>query len=147
MGTGSLALFTILFIVILGWTVAGLVSSRMTGWALLAQRYRWDKPFYGERLRSRSAAMRYGSHYGNCLTIGVNPQGLFLSLSIPLFPGHPPLFIPWNEITVRGTRVLWSNCLELQLGHDPAIPFRIQERLGRKLAALAGEAWPKESPA
>jgi hypothetical protein len=91
--------------------------------------------------------MRYGSHYGNCLTIGVNAQGLFLSLSIPFFPGHPPLFIPWNEITVRRTRVLWANCLELQLGRDPAIPFRIGERLAAKLAALAGEAWPKESPA
>jgi len=146
MGTAAFAFFTFLLIVILGWIVVGLVSSRMTGWALLAQRYRWDERFFGEHLRFRSAAMRYGSHYGNCLTIGVNAQGLFLSLSIPFFPGHPPLFIPWNEITVRRTRVLWANCLELRLGRDPAIPFRIGERLAAKLAALAGEAWPKESP-
>jgi hypothetical protein len=79
--------------------------------------------------------------------MGANPQGLFLALSIPLVPGHPPLFIPWNEITVRRIRVLWAKSVELRLGQEPAIPFRICERLAKKLAALAGEAWPKESPA
>jgi len=147
MGTGAFPIVTVLLIVILGWAAVGLISSRMTGWALLAQRYRSEEPFSGERVRFCSAAMRYGGHYGNCLTIGVNAQGLFLSLSIPFYMGHPPLFIPWHEITASRKRVLWSNCVELMLGRDPSVPFRIQERLGKKLAALACEAWPKESPA
>jgi hypothetical protein len=145
MGSGHFPLFTVLLIAILAWSLVGFFSRRITGWASLAQRYRYDDRFSGERVRFRSAAMRYASHYRNCLTMGVNPQGFFLSLSIPFLPGHPPLFIPWNEITVRRTRLLWAKCAELRLGREPAIPFRISERLAKKLAGLAGEAWPKES--
>jgi hypothetical protein len=76
--------------------------------------------------------------------MGVNPQGFFLSLSIPFLPGHPPLFIPWDEITLHRKRLLWTRFVELRLGREPPIPFRISERLAKKLAGLAGEAWPKE---
>jgi hypothetical protein len=144
MGSVHFPLFTVLLIAILVWMAVGFFSSRITGWASLAQRYRCDELFTGERLRFRSAAMRFWSHYGNCLTMGVNSQGLFLSVSIPFLPGHPPLFIPWNEITACRTRVLWTKCVELRLGREPAIPVRLCERLAAKLTALAGEAWPKE---
>jgi hypothetical protein len=146
MGTGHFPLFAILLVITL-WIVVGLVNSHVTGWASLAERFRSGEGFSGDRLRFRSAAMRYWGHFGTCLTIGANPQGFFLAMSIPLFPGFPPLFIPWNEICLRRTRFLWTNYVELRLGQEPAIPFRISERLASKLAALAGEAWPKESPA
>jgi hypothetical protein len=142
MGTGHFPLFTVLLIAILGWLVVGFVSSYITGWALLAQRFRCDERFSGEHLRFRSAAMRCWGNYGNCLTMGVNPHGFLLSPSFPFFPGHPSLFIPWNEITVRRTRVLWAKCVELHLGREPAVPLRISESVANRLAALAGEAWP-----
>jgi hypothetical protein len=142
MGTVVFPLFTVLLIAILWWIVVGFVSSRITGWASLAQRYRYDERFSGEHLRFRSAMMRYGGHYGNCLTMGVNPQGLFLSLSFPFFAGHRPLFIPWNDITVRRTHLLWAKCMELHLGREPTIPLRLSERVATRLAALAGMAWP-----
>jgi hypothetical protein len=142
--TSVFPLSTVLLIAILAWVVVGFVSSRMTGWASLAQRYRYNERFFGERLRFRSATMRFGSQYTNCLTMGVNPQGFFLSLSIPFLLGHPPLFIPWNEITIRRTRLLWAKCAELHLGRELAIPLRISERLAASMAALAGKAWPRE---
>ena len=147
METGHFPLFTFLLIAILVWLVLGFVSRHITGWASLAQRYRCHERFSGARLRSRSAVMRYWGRYSNCLTLGVNPRGFCLSMSIPFLPGHPPLFIPWNEITVRRTSFLLTKYVELRLGREPAIPFRIYEGLAAKLAALAGEAWPKESPA
>jgi len=142
MRTGIFPFVTVLFIAILGWMVVGLVFSRMSSWASLAQRYRYDEPFSGELLRFRSAAMRFGGHFRSCLTMGVNPQGFFLALSFPFFPGHPPLFIPWNDITVHRTRFLWVKGVELDLGREPAIPLRLSERLATKLAALPGQAWP-----
>ena len=122
MRTGLFPLSTVLLIAILTWMVVGFVSRHLTGWASLAQRYRCDERFSGDRLRFRSAAMRYWSHYGNCLTMGVNPEGFFLSVSIPFLLGHPPLFIPWNEITVRRTRVLWAKCVQFHLGRSR--PYR-----------------------
>ena len=144
MGTGSFPFLTVLLIATWMLCVVWYFSSHITGWASLAQRYRCDQRFSGERLRFRSAAMRYWGHYGSCLTVGVNPQGLFLAVTTPFLPWHPPLFIPWNEVTVRRTHVLWAKCVELRLGPEPAIPLRICERLAKELAALAGEAWPKE---
>ena len=146
MALGHPPLFAVLLIAILVWMVVGFASGHITGWASLAQRFRYDERFTGERVRFCSAAMRYWNHYGNCLTIGVNPQGFFLSLSIPFFPGHPPLLIPWDEITLCRKRFLWAKCVELRLGREPAVPLRICERLATKLAALARTAWPKESP-
>jgi hypothetical protein len=144
MGTGHFPLFVILLVTTM-WIVVGLVTGQISGWSLLAQRYRCDEGLSGDRLRFRSAAMRYSSHYGNCLTMGADPQGLFVSMSVPFLVGHPPLFIPWSEITVRRGRFLWSNYVELRLGREAAIPFRISEGLASKLAALTGAAWPEES--
>lgn len=146
MGTGLFPLFVILLVITM-WIVVGLVTSQVSGWASLAQRYRCEEGFSGDRLRFRSAAMRYGSHYGNCLTMGANPQGLFLSMSVPFLAGHPPLFIPWSEISVRRGRFLWSKYVELRLGRELGIAFRISEGVATSLSAWAGGAWPKESPA
>ena len=146
MGTGHFPLFVVVLVPTV-LIVVGLVNSHLSGWASLAQRYRYDEGYSGERLRFRSAAMRYWGHFGNCLTMGTNPHGFFLAMSIPIFPGFPPLFIPWSEITVRRGRFLWSKYVELRLGREAAIPFRICEGLASKLAALAGEAWLKESAA
>ena len=146
MGTGHSPLFPALLFAILG-IVMLFVISHISGWASLAQRYRCEEGFSGDRLRFRSADMRYWGHYGKCLTMGANPQGFFLAMSIPLFPGFPPLFIPWNEICLRRGRFLWTKYVELRLGREPAIPLRISEGLASKLAAWAGGAWPKESPA
>jgi hypothetical protein len=145
MGTGGFPFFMFLLTAIVAWVVVGLVYRHVSGWASLAKRYRCDEEFSGNRLRFRSARMRYWTGYGNCLTMGVNARGFFLSLSIPVFPGFPPLFIPWNETGLRRTSFLLTKYVELHLGSGPAIPFRIFEGLAAKLAAPAGEAWPKES--
>ena len=146
MGTSHFPLFLALLVAAFA-LVLGLSISHISGWASLAQCYRCEEGFSGDRLRFRSAAMRYSIHYGNCLTMGANLQGLFLSMSVPFPVRHPPLFIPWSEITLCRGRFLWAKYVELRLGREPAIPIRVSERLASKLAALAGEAWPKESAA
>jgi hypothetical protein len=42
---------------------------------------------------------------------------------------------------------LWGNCVKLSPGRELAIPFRARAELATRLAALAGNAWPKEPPA
>lgn len=144
METGHFPVFLVLLVAVFV-LVLGLSISHISGWAWLAQRYRCEEGFSGDRLRFRSAAMRYWSHYGNCLTMGANPQGLFLSMSVPFLVGHPPLFIPWSEVTVRRGRFLWSKYVELRLGRELGIAFRISEGVAASLAAWAGGAWPEES--
>ena len=53
--------------------------------------------------------MRGLAHYRNCLVIGANPAGLYLAVFLPFRVAHPPLFIPWNEVTQSKTRIFFIN--------------------------------------
>lgn len=87
--------------------------------------------------------MRWGANYNNCLTIGGDPAGLYLS---PLFffrIGHPPLFVPWTEISLRGRRkIMFIECVELRLGREEQIPFLIRAGLADQIRPAAASSWP-----
>jgi hypothetical protein len=76
------------------WVLVSAVISYIGGWNTLAKRFRFRMPFLGEKWGGQSGRMRWIAGYGNCLTLGCNPQGLYLAI-MPLFRfRHPPLLIP-----------------------------------------------------
>jgi hypothetical protein len=81
----------------------------------------------------------------SCLNFGSDETGLYLSV-FPIFrPGHPPLLIPWSEITVvSGEKGLISKTRELLLGREQSIPLAISLALAEKIRLAAGAAWPIE---
>ncbi len=90
--------------------------------------------------------MRWGANYNNCLTIGADPSGLYLTLLFLFRIGHPPLFIPWSEISFRNRRtILFFEFVELSLGREEQIPFLIRTFLGNQIQAAAGSSWPVET--
>jgi len=64
-----------------------LVVARLRGWTTLANYYRFAGTFTGQSWRFQSAQMRWKMGYNNCLTIGANESGLYLSVffSIPVW--------------------------------------------------------------
>lgn len=127
------------------WIVAGMVIGQVGGWAALAQQFEFREDFTGQRWRLQSARMRLWVHYGSCLTVGANPDGLYLAILFLFRVGHPPLFIPWREVSVPKKGVFLSiRYVELRLGHDLLIPFRINESLADRLRDAAGKGWPPE---
>lgn len=83
------------------WISITLLISIIGGWRLLSKAYRADFSFDGRKLRMKSGGMRWGTNYAACLTVGANQEGLFLAV-FPIFRiGHPPLFIPWNDISTE----------------------------------------------
>ncbi len=138
-------LFVLAFFPIL-WVVVGVLISRIGGWGALAERFRYSGKFPGQRWRGQSAQMRLIGNYGNCLTVGANRDGLYLATLFVFRSGHPALMIPWTEISVVGKRAFFWRYVELRLGHDLSIPFRISESLATRLRAAAGAAWPVDSP-
>jgi len=87
--------------------------------------------------------MRWGANYKSCLTIGADSAGLYLS---PLFffrIGHPPLCIPWTEISFRGRRkILFIEFVELEFGREEQIPFLIRAGLADQIRSAAASSWP-----
>jgi hypothetical protein len=78
----------------------------LAGWSRLARQYRTSTLPDGTNLSMQSG--RIGLiHYGNCLTIRVCTDGLYLAV-FPLFRfGHPPLLIPWSDLHVLAVRDRW----------------------------------------
>lgn len=97
------------------WLLVSAVISFIGGWTALAKRFRLMEPFVGERWAGQSAQMRWIAGYGNCLTVGVSPEGLYLAM-MPLFRfRHPALQVPWDEISLCEFR---RNTTSFLLRHD-----------------------------
>jgi hypothetical protein len=133
--------YIVLFIIFI-WLLVTWLISQAGGWAELAHTYRASEPFSGETWSFQSAQMRWLMNYNRALTIGASPAGMYLSI-FPLFRvGHPALFIPWQDITIRARKYLWFRIYEFNFREARSVPFRIRESLGKKLEAAAGSQWP-----
>jgi hypothetical protein len=111
-----------------------------SGWRLLAQRFRLEGPFQGQKWFMRSASMRFFGHYNNCLTIGANNFGLYLRPMILYRAGHHPLLVPWTEITVRPTKQAFLfAAVEFRLGREEDVRFVILQKLADQILAAAGK--------
>lgn len=128
------------------WIGVSILLARIGGWSTLADVYRSSEAFEGNRWRFQSAQMRWGVNYNGILTVGANTRGLYLAVGLLLRAGHPPLFIPWTDISVRPERGRWFAAMEFRCRRAPAIPIRISEGLGRRIVAAAGHWWPGEKP-
>jgi len=138
-------IFPVFFVAL--WCAISLFASWLTGWAVLARRFRSTMPFTGQTWNWQSARMRWTTHYGGCLTVGADPSGLYLSVMVPFRVGHPPLFLPWPEISVqRRWKVLGLRSVELRLGQEEQLPFQIGGSLADRIKAAAGPSWPAEAP-
>ena len=90
--------------------------------------------------------MRRGTNYNNVLTIGADRTGLYLSTVFFFRIGHPPLFIPWTEISLSGRRkILFVEFVEFKLGREEQIPFLIRAKLADQIRAAAASSWPVQA--
>jgi len=128
-----------LLLLVVFWVVALLAMSRL-GWSSLAEFYRADRPFVGKRwhfIRIRVGRIRWSGS----LTVGANHEGLFLAPMAPYRIAHPPLFIPWPEVSVEWRR---ADLLPVQLiaRRAPRVLILVTESRAREMALAAGTAWP-----
>jgi hypothetical protein len=130
---------------VLFWCAIIFSISAVSGWMVLARRFRPTSTFTGPNWSFQSARMRWTSRYGSCLTVGADPTGLQLSVFFLFRAGHPPLFVPWSEISVaRRWKFLFVTQVKLMLGREEQIPFTISGTLADRIQAAAGASWPVE---
>ncbi|MBN2002908.1 MAG: hypothetical protein JXA21_06095 [Anaerolineae bacterium] len=73
--------------------------SVMGGWSRLATVYRAEEGYVGPIWHFQTVRLGL-TRYRGVLTVGANPEGLYLAV-MPLFRiAHPPLWIPWNEVEI-----------------------------------------------
>jgi len=139
----ALVVFPLFFVTL--WCTVCFAISRISGWALLANRFRADFRRSERTCTWQSARMRWGCNYNRCLTFGADPSGLYLSIMFLFRIGSPSLLIPWPEVTVWKRRsFLFFRFVELRLGREEQVPLLIRERLAESLRSAAGSSWPVE---
>jgi len=125
---------------VLFWCAVCLLISSVGGWRKLGDSYRANFAFEGKKLRMKSVSMRWGVNYSGCLTIGVNKEGLFLAL-IPIFRlGHPPLYVPWHDISTEETkRLVIFRVVKCVFSKCPDVPMMFSKKLAEKIFSIRDE--------
>ena len=130
--------FAVFFIAL--WCSICYLISFMSGWLTLARRFRSESDPFGDTRNAGpyfyTVYLRYWTHYSSVIRLTAAEDALYLSVLLIFRIGHPPLRIPWKEITFSRTRRFWFRYVVLTLGEQERIPVRIPERMARKLGIL-----------
>jgi hypothetical protein len=104
------------FLIAAFWCFMCLMFSFISGWRVLAERYKAAESTHGRAFFMKSGKVGQIS-YRSCLNVCVSDEGMFLSV-FPLFRlGHSPLFIPWIAISSReDKKLLWLKTVKLGIG-------------------------------
>ena len=129
------------------WSGVSLLISLIGGWFELGRAYRAVAPFRGSRWHLQDASLRFGASYRGVLTVGANSEGFYASVFFPFRIGHPPLFIPWQDVSVRPGKSFWVRVYEFRFRQVPSVRFRLREKVGKKIQDAAGPAWPGDRSA
>jgi hypothetical protein len=125
------------------WAGVCLVVAFAGGWTDLAKTYRdhgslADKPLKSLYLQTGAVGEMGG--YRSCLTLRICESGLRMSV-FPLFrPGHPALFIPWEEFhSGKEIRGLFGSYWRVSVGRpviaEILLPLRVCDYLPRGIAS------------
>jgi hypothetical protein len=108
------------------WIGVCILLARLGGWRRLAQRYPAQQQANGKRFRMQSAKVGPVS-YNGCLNFCAAQQGLQISVIFIFKPGHPPVFIPWDEIRVKSVhRFLWIRWVLLEVGVPRIVTMQVR---------------------
>ena len=135
--------------VIVGWfAVIGLLSWS-GGWSRLARVYRDEMSELtdGHTWRMQSVSLRGWCGYNNCVTVEATEKGLKVSVWFIIRPGHPALFLPYDEMTSKSRKVLGIPLAQVRMQQVPGISLDFRENLVDSIRAEFGDVWPDDSAA
>ena len=129
-GYGYIAGFAVFFCGL--WMFICALVAVTSGWRRLAELYRTEQEFTGEKWTWESAQMGW-SNFRGCLVVGANRHGLYLRVQFPFHWFCPPLFVPWSAIQVSEKRMWFFRGLSLRLGAVRPVSMWVRASLGEKL--------------
>lgn len=113
----------------------------VTGWATLARFYRLTQPFTGSATPFRSATLNWAA-FNNCLILGADSTGLYVSVFFPFTLASPPLLIPWTDITATPKQGIFVPVIAFRFAQVPQLSWSVTENIGRELlTARPGVGW------
>jgi hypothetical protein len=125
--------------------------ARVGGWRDLARVYRVEMPMeLARQWRNKYGKMRNATGYNGCLNIGANSMGMQLSLWSLFRPAHPPLFIPWGDLTTAPAHGLFMEYVVFSFQRVPGVTLRLRrdlvEDVLRTAPGVPSSAWHTSPP-
>ncbi len=116
----ALLLFIPVFFVLFGGGLAAAVMTILSfvgGWRAMAGRFPAPPNFTEGKLFTWQSGRIGMVNYNNVLRVRVSAQGLHLACGFPFHFMHPPLLIPWAQITnLEQQKVLAWQVIRLTIG-------------------------------
>jgi hypothetical protein len=113
----------------------------MFGWRHLAHSYPAERTSQG-----RTWYMEWGqiglTHYRAALILTATMEGLRIAVLFPFRIGHPPIFIPWEDLSAVRDRWTFIPVVHLVAAKVPSVRIKLSKRTAIAIAAAVGEAWP-----
>jgi hypothetical protein len=113
------------------------------GWSALAAEYRSTAPRLGKPLRCSMVMGRWpwSVFYRGMVHVRLDATGLTLSV-FPLFRlFHPPLFIPWSDVSeCKRETFLLAACASISLSRSKMIRMRFLGQAGQAISEMHARA-------
>lgn len=116
------------------WLLVCFIVSHLGGWSSLARIYRSEKPFDGQTWHGCSGFFKFFGSYRRTLTLGANSEGLYIAVLALFRLAHPPLYIPWSEVSAESGRSLVGPAIALHFARIPSVPLTMARSLATQLA-------------
>jgi len=103
------------------------LTAYLSGWKLLALEFQETNPFIGTEVLLWHARMRSLAKYDLVIYMGADAQGLHLRVNLLFRIAHPPLLIPWSEVSIgpESRGLFFIPVTVLLLGRESQIPLKI----------------------
>ncbi len=124
------------------WCSIFFVIARWGGWRSLAAAYPSRGVPAGETFRMRSAGLRAGCNYNNCITFTSSSIGLHMAMPVLFRFQHAALFIPWGELPMTTQDSWFGPVLVLTPTRCPNVAIKLQRTLAEQLLRAAGQSIP-----
>ena len=125
------------------WSLIIMLASLLGGWGALARQYP-PPPLAGEEPIARWYAQHLGMRWANyswVVTMAVYPEGLHLSVMWLFRAGHPPLFIPWEEMRLEKRFMWFQHFVRVRCERLPRVVLEIPQKAADRIEAAVGKRW------
>lgn len=119
------------------------ISGTLTGWKDLAAIYPSSEEIPNEKVWHRISVPNLTLR--NFMTVAMDDKGMFFAWPFWFRMGNPPIHVPWEEIQVEESKILFRNTVKLCFKRARTSLHFYPEDVMRFKAA-AGKSWPGVLP-
>lgn len=129
----------LLFVTI--WLAVSLVLSFVGGWRVLAREYRAPHAVPETGWIERRVLFSGQARYRNVLRLTADKSGVYLAVAFPFRIGHPPLFIPWEDLFAMPAGAAPVGSTELRFRKVVSPRMLVSDETLRRLDESAPRPW------